>query len=172
MFFCNIPANSHPFQWPLSPPPIDMVVSQLESLLQKSDWFPENTPAGDMIHSDPFLSCSIWGFLCSGRWALKALWSAGKVEGLLYQTGRAQGIGAEMLSISGIPVAFLCVTVVWCTLGARCKGSFVCSGFPVKEEMLVFVWASLFIGPMLYLLASFFSCGNASKAFPIGAGFF
>lgn len=32
-----------------------------------------------------------------------------RYKDLLYQTGRAQRIGAEVFSISGIPVAFQCV---------------------------------------------------------------
>jgi hypothetical protein len=96
VFFFNVPANSHPFQWPLSP------LSQLgrfpagEFISKGPTDFLKISPACDMIHSDTFLSSCISKFFCFRRWTPKDSskpLKGGKVSLTRQEVWRSLGIG-------------------------------------------------------------------------------
>lgn len=96
-------------------------------------------------------------------------------KGHLYQTGRRQGprdCWGGVLYLWNSTGLFIVLKWIWWTLRGWCKGSFVCSGSPTKGDVSICSGPVYLLHWCFFSFALFFNCRNASKAFPIGAGFF
>lgn len=174
MFSFSIPTNSYPFQWPLFPP-IDLAVFQQESWFQKVpliSWKYTSLWHDSFWHIPVFLHLRL--LLLWKMDPKSSLKTRKHGKSLLYPTGRLEsprdwGGGAfHLWNSNGL---FSRLKWDWLTLRAWCKGS-VCSGFPLKGKMLVFVLGQfIYLSDSLCLWHCFSTMELHPKVSPSGSGF-
>lgn len=151
VFFFNIPTNSYPFQWPLFPLNRLGSFPAGEFISKDPTDFLKLQPACDMIHSDTLLSSRVLRVLSLWKMAPKDCLQSENMEKSPWPNGQARGLGVGGGASHPWDSSGLFNVFKWdrLTLRAQCKGSFVCSGFPLKGKMLVFV-----LGQFIYLTDS------------------